>query len=351
MATEAQILANRLNAQKSTGPLTPQGKEIISQNAVKHGLTAANDIISSESQTEFELYRDRMLDELAPQSPVESLLAERVVSLSWRLKRTGRIQNQAIDAMNKDSILSPLAKLTRSLLPKSLQPSYSDPSDDDAALALGRLAIKDFSNERVLERLLMYERRIENSLYKTILELQRLNLVKKLNPVSEIPDSFRASVSPAITMAGSSFPVNVHRESIPATRLTSVVWTKDGGQGSLSLPQAKPEVLSKAEASSIQYRLSRRSPKGEDGSIEHPVSSIQHRASSLQNKPNFKNDKMNVSPSITKEYENLCPCEHFENKPNFKHKPLAKIGQHQSAQLKPEPKKYKIAHYGKISAE
>jgi hypothetical protein len=50
MATEAQILANRLNAQKSTGPQTPEGKAIVSQNAVKHGLSAGQDIISSESR-------------------------------------------------------------------------------------------------------------------------------------------------------------------------------------------------------------------------------------------------------------------------------------------------------------
>jgi hypothetical protein len=187
MTSEAQILANRLNAQKSTGPLTPQGKEVVSQNAVIHGLTAVSDIISSESRPEFELFRDRMLDELAPQSPVESMLAERVVSLSWRLKRTGRIQNQAIDAMNKDNALSPLAKLTQSLFAKYSAPPHADRSSEDAALALGRLAIKDFSNARVLERLLMYERRIENSLYKTILELQRLNLIDKLNTGSEMP--------------------------------------------------------------------------------------------------------------------------------------------------------------------
>jgi hypothetical protein len=44
------------------------------------------------------------------------------------------------------------------------------------------LAIKDFSNARVLDRLLMYERRMEHSLYKTISELQRLKLIKQLNP-------------------------------------------------------------------------------------------------------------------------------------------------------------------------
>jgi hypothetical protein len=47
-------------------------------------------------------------------------------------------------------------------------------------LALGRLAVKDFSDARVLDRLLMYERRLEHSLYRTILELQRLNIARKL---------------------------------------------------------------------------------------------------------------------------------------------------------------------------
>ena len=40
MATPAQIEANRLNAKKSTGPRTPQGKAVSSMNALKHGLRA-----------------------------------------------------------------------------------------------------------------------------------------------------------------------------------------------------------------------------------------------------------------------------------------------------------------------
>jgi len=187
MATESQIIANRRNAQKSTGPRTIEGKTAVSQNAVKHGLTAGQDIISSESRSEFELYRDRMLAELDPASPMESMLAERIVGLSWRLKRVGCIQNQAIDALNADNTPSPLAKLTKSLFFKGQNPLHEDTSESATALALGRLAIKDFSNARVLERLLMYERRIEHSLYKTLLELQRLNLVKKLNAGSERP--------------------------------------------------------------------------------------------------------------------------------------------------------------------
>ena len=179
MPTEAQTLANRRNALKSTGPHSAEGRAAVSQNAVKHGLLTRRDVISSESQADFDLYRGQILAELDPVSPMESMLAERIVSLSWRLKRVCRIQNQAIDALNAPKTHSPLAKLTQSLLPKGLQP---DPSESAPHLTLGRLAIKDFADARVLDRLLMYERRIEHSLYKTILEFQRLSLIRKLDP-------------------------------------------------------------------------------------------------------------------------------------------------------------------------
>jgi len=186
MATEAKIIANRRNAQKSTGPRSTQGKAVVSQNAVKHGLAAANDIISQECQADFDLYRGQFLAELDPDSPMESMLAERIVNLSWRLKRLYKIQNQTIDALATPDTSSPLAKLlSKYRLPTQPNPSESEqacPKRSRRDLSLGRLAVKDFSNTRVLERFLMYERRIENSLYKTYLEFQRLKLIKNLNP-------------------------------------------------------------------------------------------------------------------------------------------------------------------------
>ena len=179
MPSQAQIIANRRNALKSTGPRTSEGKTTVSQNAVKHGLTAHTDVITSENQADFDQHRDQMLAELDPLGPIESMLTERIITLSWRLKRTGRIQNQTIETLNADNVPSPLEKLTQSLLPKKLQ---TEPSEPPANLRLGRLAVKDFSHARVLDRLLMYERRLENSLYRTILELQRLHLMRKLNP-------------------------------------------------------------------------------------------------------------------------------------------------------------------------
>jgi hypothetical protein len=180
MSTESQTLANRLNALKSTGPRTIEGKTTVSQNAVKHGLLAESDVITSESEADFDQYRQQLLDELSPVSPMESMLAERIVTLSWRLKRAGRFQNQAIDVLNSNQTNDPLKKLTRSLFRGIAGESPNNVNKSNGELALGRLAVKDFSDARVLEHLLMYERRIENSLYKTILEFQRLNIARKL---------------------------------------------------------------------------------------------------------------------------------------------------------------------------
>jgi hypothetical protein len=59
MATEAQINANRANARNSAGPRTPEGKAVVSQNAVTRGFLARETVIQGEDPKEFEFYRDR----------------------------------------------------------------------------------------------------------------------------------------------------------------------------------------------------------------------------------------------------------------------------------------------------
>ena len=202
MSTKAQIIANRQNSQKSTGPRSRQGKAAVSKNAVKHGLFALQAVIKSENREDFELFRNEMLGELAPVGPVESMLAERLVSLSWRLKRVERMQNQAIDVMiERDEQPSPLAKLAQSLLPKGQRQLPDDASGSNGelapkGLALGRVAIKDYSNSRVLDRLLMYERRIENSMFKTMAELLRLRLLRELKQADDTEEQLEPEPCP-----------------------------------------------------------------------------------------------------------------------------------------------------------
>jgi hypothetical protein len=174
MATAAQIQANRANAQKSTGPRTPEGKEKASQNAVRHGLLAREAVIQGEDPEEFELYREGMLEELAPAGPVEAMLAERVVGLSWRLRRAERLQNAAFAALD-DGTPTPLltARLEEWKRLKGSQADQSICGVVDETSALGRVVVDDFAEARVLDRLLLYERRIESSLYRTMAELRK----------------------------------------------------------------------------------------------------------------------------------------------------------------------------------
>jgi hypothetical protein len=48
MGSDKQIRANRRNARKSTGPKTPEGKSVVSHNALKHGLLSQQILLPDE---------------------------------------------------------------------------------------------------------------------------------------------------------------------------------------------------------------------------------------------------------------------------------------------------------------
>jgi hypothetical protein len=68
MASERQILANRVNSKKSTGPKTHKGKALASMNALKHGLTAQKLLMPGESAEEFEALLAELFREHRPET-------------------------------------------------------------------------------------------------------------------------------------------------------------------------------------------------------------------------------------------------------------------------------------------
>ena len=169
MSSGARVKANRLNAQKSTGSRTDEGKAVVSQNAVKHGLSGQCDVIRGEDQAEFNQYREEVFWELNPTEVMQCRLVERIVSLAWRLRRAERIHNEAFEALIEKEASSSSSWLTGAWRSKGV----NRPADE-ADLSPGVIAAKDFMHDRVLDRLLMYERRIESSLYRTMNELRKL---------------------------------------------------------------------------------------------------------------------------------------------------------------------------------
>jgi len=167
------------NTQKSTGSKTDEGKAAVSQNAVKHGLFAAEVVITGEDPADYEAFHDVMFAEMAPAGAVELMLAERVVSLSWRLQRAERMQNEVIEDMIGRKVTNNPARRARECYYINQGIYRGDPRMDLDDLPLGRIATSDFSYCRVLDRMLMYERRIENSMMKTMRELERQQLIRQ----------------------------------------------------------------------------------------------------------------------------------------------------------------------------
>ena len=87
MSTQAQIDANRRNAQKSTGPKTEEGKATVARNAIKHGLFCQHLILPGESEEELETLRQGIYKRLRPADELEKLYVERVVMAAWKIRR------------------------------------------------------------------------------------------------------------------------------------------------------------------------------------------------------------------------------------------------------------------------
>jgi hypothetical protein len=92
MATVKQINANRQNAKKSPGPRTSEGKAKVALNALKHGLLAKAALLPDEDEAAFRSFADDLLTELKPVGALESLLAEQIINLAWRLQRASLVE-------------------------------------------------------------------------------------------------------------------------------------------------------------------------------------------------------------------------------------------------------------------
>ena len=153
MTSRKQIEANRRNALQSSGPKTREGKEVVSRNALKHGLLTTKNIILGEEEAEFEEFRRALAEQLAPVGELEALFAERVVQSAWRLRRAGRYEAEMVE--NRHASLQEY-------------PSLRAPPHPTTHSA--RSLFADGSYEKVIR----YENHIERSLFKALHELQRL---------------------------------------------------------------------------------------------------------------------------------------------------------------------------------
>jgi hypothetical protein len=107
MSTEAQIAANRRNAEASTGPRTAEGKALVSRNSTTFGLYSAGDVVRPGEESVYQAFCEDFQQQLAPQGAMETTLAAEIVHAAWRLRRCAKAESTLETQNGLDPMLDP----------------------------------------------------------------------------------------------------------------------------------------------------------------------------------------------------------------------------------------------------
>jgi len=83
--SDAQLAANRLNAQKSVGPVSNEGKAKVARNAITHNLTGNQIMIPSGDVDRYETLIADYHAQFQPVGPEETYLLQSIIDIRWRL--------------------------------------------------------------------------------------------------------------------------------------------------------------------------------------------------------------------------------------------------------------------------
>jgi hypothetical protein len=175
VATDKQIAANRLNAQKSTGPKTPEGRAAVRLNGVTHGLTAETIVLKGESESDFTGLLNSLEAEHDPATPTEQALVIQLAMATWRLRRLYRAEAGFYTFKLKDTVDNR----------KEFNMNDSE-----------RIGYVTYVSPETLGTFNRQENRLERIFYRALHELQRLRKERQSNlasvsqetPVGQVPD-------------------------------------------------------------------------------------------------------------------------------------------------------------------
>ena len=159
--SDAQIAANRANAQKSSGPVTPEGKAKSSLNAVKCNLTGNTILFATDAEaSRYATHVAQYETMYQPVGPEESALTQSISDIRWRLNRIPTLE-QAIIALG-----------SRQLMKEN--PSLTEPeAESELILEVRR------QHEKELRNLALQENRLTRRREREAAELGRIQTARK----------------------------------------------------------------------------------------------------------------------------------------------------------------------------
>ena len=169
MASMAQAVSNKENAQHSTGPKTEAGKLTCSQNAIKHGLTGQLVVLPTEDAAQYEAFRAKLFTNLAPQGTAEEMLAQTIIDSHWRAERARTLEANIFALAHHETLPQHIANVAH---PKQRQ-----------ALTDAHTALK---HERILRNLHIQESRLQRLILVTMAELREQQSRRKTHLVNAL---------------------------------------------------------------------------------------------------------------------------------------------------------------------
>ncbi len=170
MISEKQLAANRRNALRSTGPRTEEGKKVAALNARRHHLTGQVTTMTEADRIMHDAFSASIVDNLAPEGAMETQLAQRIATDSWRLNRISAVEDN----------LFALGHNAKS----------DDTETEDPEIHAALTAAKVFKEEsKQLQLLTLYEQRINRNIQKNLATLQALQAARLAQREAEMKEA------------------------------------------------------------------------------------------------------------------------------------------------------------------
>ena len=183
MATQSQIDANRINAQKSTGPRTPEGKANSRRNGLLHGLTAKTCMLNDEDPAALTDLAERLGEKYNPQDIDEDFYVERMAKARCRYNRIMPLEAAIFNI-----------RLTVDQAPKEVVAALSQ--EGQRAWAY----LRDANGGNALSKLARYETSLLREYDRSRQELEKLQKIRAARPAPPpVAEELRREPDPPVS--------------------------------------------------------------------------------------------------------------------------------------------------------